>query len=120
MAIRAALWVSILMGVVALLNLVTFVAMDGGFLSLALGLVLGALAVGLALQPSTVITDTEVQSRNLLGMTLRRLPIAGLDDLVVEDGKRLVHRPTGKRIASLGSFFRRSDVEAIKAAVPHQ
>lgn len=83
-------------------------------LNILVGLLLGAFGVLTMRNPIAVITDTEVQMRNPLGMTVRRFPISGPSDLRVE-GSKVVHVPTGKRALSLGFGTRPADAEQARA-----
>lgn len=75
---------------------------------------LGALML---VNPILVVQDGSAQVRNPLGMTVRRFPVSGPEDLRVE-GKRLVHVATGKKVASLGLGVHKPDVERVRAMVP--
>lgn len=83
-------------------------AVAGGIL-----LLLGILQM---INPQLVITADEVQVRNPVGMTLRRFPISGPQDLRFED-KKLMHVPTGKKVMTLGFAADAGDVEKLRAQV---
>lgn len=87
--------------------------LTGNILNILVGLLLGAFGVLVIRNPVAVVTDTEVQMRNPLGMTVRRFPISGPADLRVE-GNKVVHVPTGKRALSLGFGTRAADAEKVR------
>ncbi len=63
-----------------------------------------------------VVTDRDVQLRNLLGKTIRRFEIDSLGDLRLEN-KKLVQVSTGKALARLGFGFDQKDVATLGAAI---
>ena len=79
-----------------------------------LTLLLGVLQlVGVAI----VVEPHEVQVRNPLQMTVRRVPIVGLADLR-RDGPKLLRAGDGARITGVGAFSARSaDVEVLREAI---
>lgn len=105
LAIAAAV-VGVLLLVVGLLS--------GNVLNILVGVLLGAFGVLTIRNPIAVITDTEVQMRNPLGMTVRRFPISGPADLRLE-GTKVVHVPTGKRALSLGFGTRPADAQEARS-----
>ncbi len=90
--------------------------LSGNVLNILVGLLLGAFGVLTIRNPIAVITETEVQMRNPLGMTVRRFPISGPEDLRIE-GNKVIHAPTGKRAMSLGFGTRPADAEKVRSFV---
>ena len=90
--------------------------LSGTVLNIFVGLLLGAFGVLTIRNPIAVITETEVQMRNPLGMTVRRFPISGPADLRIE-GNKVIHAPTGKRAMSLGFGTRPADAEKVRSFV---
>lgn len=84
---------------------------------LVLGALLALLGVLQLVGTAVVVAPDEVQVRNPLQMTVRRVAIRGLTDLRVEDS-RLHHAVDGRKITGLGSFSARpSDVERLRRAI---
>jgi hypothetical protein len=71
------------------------------YISLFPGIVLALVGVLSMINPAYVVEPHEVQVRNMLGMTLRRLPLRGPLDLRVDE-KAVWFVPTGKRV--MGNF----------------
>ena len=92
----------------ALLLLISLASGDA--LGTTAGGLLAVVGVLLTLNPILVLADGEIQQKNALGMTLKRHPVSGPSDLLI-DGNKMVHVPTGKRIGSLGFGADKSDVE---------
>lgn len=93
-------------------------ALAGRTILLLAGILLTLIGIGFLTRPALEITATEVRQKNPLGMTLRRTPIASPADLRI-DGKRLVHVPTGRKIAPLGMYLDAGDVARLRALVAH-
>ena len=99
-----------------LLLVLGLLTISDSLINVVLGPVLMLVGVGYLVGTLLVVTPTEVQLRNLLGMTVRRTPIRSLADLRLDD-KRLVHTPTGKRVATLGYLFNKADVATLAQAL---
>lgn len=84
------------------------------WISVVAGAVLALLGGLMLVNPMMRIESHEAQMRNPVGMTLKRHPLTSPADLAVE-GNALRHRPTGKRIATLGFGAHRPDVETLRA-----
>lgn len=97
---------------IALVSLLT-----SSWVSVAAGVILTLLGVLQLINPLAVLEPGQVRVCNPLGMTLRRLPISGPHDLVI-DRNSLLHVPTGKRVMALGFGTHRPDVEALRRVVP--
>lgn len=111
--IRISRTLAILLIVVgALLGLTSLLTQN--WLSTGAGVILLVLGVLQLVNPTIRIEPGEVQVRNPLGMTLKRFPVSSPADLRLDD-KVLTHVPRGKKIASLGFGFEKSDVEALRA-----
>lgn len=87
-------------------------------LQLLLGTMNIALGFGFATQPIWVLTESQIQMRNLLGMTLKRHDYGSLAELEIR-GSAVHRREDGKKLTSK-SFVGRNDdwaavVEAIEA-----
>lgn len=114
--IRFSLLAGILFAVLAVANL-ALGALDGASSLLFLGFLLTVLAVLQLVGVAVVVTPEEVQVRNPLQMTVRRVRIDGLRDLRIE-GSRLLRASDGKKITGLGRFSARAeDVEQLKEAM---
>jgi len=96
------------------LNLVLSFAAGRAVLTLILGIVLTVLGILYLTGPAFVITETEVQRKNPLGMTLKRFPITSLADLRI-DGRGLVHVPTGTKIAAVRGYADSKDGDRLRA-----
>lgn len=90
--------------------------LTGNVLNILVGLLLGAFGVLVLRNPIAVVTETEMQIRNPLGMTVRRFPVSGPADLRIE-GNKVIHVPTGKRALSLGFGTRPEDAEKVRSFV---
>ncbi|MDN5895548.1 MAG: hypothetical protein L0H93_16170 [Nocardioides sp.] len=101
--------VGILLFVVALLTAEWF--------SMLPAVILGLLGTLMLVNPMFVVHDGEAQMRSPLGFTTRRHPVTGPADLRAES-KRLVHVPTGKKVASLGFGVDKGDVQRLRSSVP--
>lgn len=116
MTIRYAPALTITLMVLGALLLILGITL-GQVLQIILGLILGVLGFLQYTKPWIKIEPHEVQRLNPLGMVLKRFPVRGPLDLVLE-GNNLVHVPTGKRIAMLGFGIRKDDIAALRAEVP--
>lgn len=83
------------------------------WLQIFTGVVLSILGVLMLVNPIVRIEPNEVQVRNPLGMTLKRLPLSSPADLQI-DGKVLRHRPSGKKVSSLGFGIDKADVARLR------
>lgn len=103
--------------VLGVINLLLY-AIDSSHpvINLLLGLVLGFTGVVYLRGQALLVTPTEVQRKSPLGMVGKRFPIASLADLRFDD-KRLMHVPTGERIAVLGWNADKADVARLRDAV---
>ena len=114
--IRFSLLAGILFAVLAAANL-GLGALDGASSLLVLGSLLALLAVLQLFGVAVVITAEEVQVRNPLQMTVRRVRIEGLSDLRIE-GSRLLRASDGRKITGLGRLSARAeDVDLLKEAM---
>lgn len=86
---------------------------SGQMLEIVLGGLLVVLGVLLLVQPMVVFTDSQIQVRNLFGMTLKRFDVSSPADVKVE-GSKLVYVPTGKKIIGLGFGADKSDAEKVR------
>jgi hypothetical protein len=102
---------------VAALNLFTYSLTKTG-MQLALAGVLALVGTLYLIGEALVVTDTEVQIKNPLGMILRRHPIRGLADLEM-DGSTLYVTTGGarKKVSWLGFIATGSDVEQLRQAI---
>ncbi|SJM60012.1 hypothetical protein CZ771_11450 [Actinomycetales bacterium JB111] len=98
--VRFATWFSVTMLVVGVLLSVSGVLTER-YISLFPGIVLVLVGVLSMINPAYVVEAHEVQVRNMLGMTLKRLPLRGPLDLRVDE-KAVWFVPTGKRV--MGNF----------------
>lgn len=90
--------------------------LTGNLVLTVVGVVNSAAAVGFATQPMFVVFADRVEVKNLLGMTLKTLPIRSLQDLRIEGSQVVVpHSPKPRRLG--GALVRTSDWEALRAAV---
>lgn len=82
--------------------------------------ILGALLIILGIlqlvTPPLVITETEAQVKNPVGMTLKRFPLSGPSDLFF-DGKKLMHAPTGKKVLTLGAGVDSTQVAKLRQLI---
>ncbi len=103
--------------VLGVLNLLLYaVTSSRPLLNLILGLVLGFTGVTYLRGQALLVTPTEVQRKSPLGMVGKRFPITSLADLRFDD-KKLIHVPTGERIAVLGWNADKADVARLRDAV---
>jgi hypothetical protein len=98
--VRFAKWFSLTMLIVGALLCLSAVLTER-YISLFPGIVLALVGVLSMINPAYVVEPHEVQVRNMLGMTLRRLPLRGPLDLRVDE-KAVWFVPTGKRV--MGNF----------------
>lgn len=98
--VRFATWFSVTMLIVGVLLSVSGVLTER-YISLFPGIVLVLVGVLSMINPAYVVEPHEVQVRNMLGMTLKRLPLRGPLDLRVDE-KAVWFVPTGKRV--MGHF----------------
>lgn len=92
-------------------------AMTGSILQLALGAIF-VLAAGLwATRPFLVVTDSEIQAKNMTGITLRRFPHGGLaaievvpGGIVIGAGEKRQHLRLSRLVVS------RADLDKLGAA----
>lgn len=81
-----------------------------------LGVLLLVVGILMLINPMIRIENGEVQLCNPLGMRLRRYPVQSPADLHI-DGKKLMHRPTGKKIITLAASLHKPDVEQLRAQI---
>ncbi|MCX6401546.1 MAG: hypothetical protein NTX33_16655 [Propionibacteriales bacterium] len=114
--VRFSLVLSIGFLVLGLLLLVTGLLIDRTP-NLVLGgmfLLLGGLQVTGA---AVMVSADEVQVKNALRMTVKRVPIAGLGDLRI-DGLKLVRASDGLKITSISKVAARAeDIELLRSAI---
>ena len=80
------------------------------------GVLLLVLGILMLINPMVRLENGEVQLCNPLGMRLRRFPVQSPADLHI-DGKKLIHRPTGKKIITLAASLHKPDVEQLRAQI---
>ncbi|MCB0881799.1 MAG: hypothetical protein KDC33_06225 [Thermoleophilia bacterium] len=80
-----------------------------------IGTPLAILGVLYLVRDAVVVTPREVQVKNPLGMTMKRVPIGSLAELRF-DGKKLVHVPSGGTVLRTGSLGGEG-LAALRAAV---
>src|SRR5687768_5266032 len=94
------------LGLVVILTAIAFILFGiivAALVSVVLGI--GQLVLGGAItsQPIAVVFSDRVEIRNLLGLTLETLRIAGLHELHIDGNKLIVPEATGHRM--LGGIF---------------
>ena len=112
MSLRNSRALAVVAAVVGALLLVVGV-LSGALLQIVPGVLLAVLGVLMLFNPMVVFTESEVQVLSPLGFTVRRFPISGPADVRV-DGNKLLHAPTGKRIASLGFGVEAADAQRVR------
>lgn len=93
-------------------------AMTGSLLQLALGAMFVIAAALWATRPFLVVTDTEIQAKNMTGITLRRFPHGGLaaidvvpGGIVIGAGEKRQHLRLSRLVVS------RADLDKLAAVV---
>ncbi len=104
----------VLFVVIGVLNLLLAFATDGRPVLLALGAILTLLGILYLVGAALVITPTEAQVKNPLGMTMKRFPITSIADLRM-DGRNVIHVPTGKRVIALNGTLDKGDATRLHA-----
>ncbi len=106
---------------IALLLCAAFVLCTGLFLGalhlLLVGVVNGAVAVGITFAPMFVVHPDRIEMRNLLGMTMRTHTFASLADLEIRGSKIFRKEGETKALASASFVARGSDWDRVVAAV---
>jgi len=82
--------------VAAAINVVLF-AIGSGWIALGLAVMLAIFGVLYMIRPFLVITDSAIQAKNLMGITLRSFPFGELADLEVVPGGLIITSPRGGR-----------------------
>ena len=113
LTLRTSRVLTIALIVVGVLTLVLGLG-TGEIVSIGLGVLLTVLGALMTINPMMVVTGQEIQVKNPLGMTLKRFPAAGPQDVRLE-GNKLVHVGTGKKIISLGFGVDGKDAAAVRA-----
>ena len=88
----------------------------GSAVGVAAGVVFMVLGIAYIAGKVLVLTPTELQLKNPIGVTTKRFPVSGPSDLRM-DGKTLYHVPQDKKVISLGFGVDKGDVERLRAVV---
>jgi hypothetical protein len=103
--------------IVAVALVICVVGLITGGLHLVL---LGALQIAMgwafAVKPTVIVFRDRVELRNLLGMTMKTFPIAGLHQLRIEGGKVMVPEEEGTKALG-GALTRPEDLAVLQAAI---
>ena len=91
-------------------------ALIGDPLDLVIGVVVGVMGLAYVRGTALVLTADELQLKSPIGLTTRRFPVRGPQDLRI-DGKTLHHVPEDRRILTLGMSVDPGDVERLRAWV---
>lgn len=87
----------------------------GELLNIVVGVVLAVLGVAYVVGKALVLTPDEVQLKNPIGVTTKRVAIARPTDLRLED--KTLYGPDEERILRLGFGVDAGDVERLRAAI---
>lgn len=86
----------------------------GTFTSILVGVVVVAMGVLYVVNPMAVVHDGEMEIRNPLGMTLRRVSYSNRRDLVVRGGRVFVRCGTTEQTTGVGGMMvSRTDLDAL-------
>ncbi|WP_374999750.1 hypothetical protein [Aeromicrobium sp. CTD01-1L150] len=118
LSLRNSRTLSIAMIVVGVLMLLVGTG-TGTWIQAVAGGLLTVVGILMSINPMVVLQDDEFQLRSPVGFTTRRFPVSGPADVRLE-GNKLIHVPTGKKIASLGFGVDQSDAQKIRAWAGNQ
>ena len=88
----------------------------GDPLNIVLGIILGVVGLSYLVGKALVVTGSELQLKSPIGLTTRRFPVRGPQDLRLDD-KTLRHVPEDRKIITLGMSVDPGDVERLRAWV---